>query len=626
MPGDWPFLKSTFKYEPLNLDRPALRLLRLKSARDSQTIIQCEIILAYFDVEDVPDYEAISYTWGATSSPRKIRIDGCDFFVRFNLWSVLRDVRRQDEDRILWVDAICINQDDVRERGHQVQQIRHVYERAERVIFWLGQLTNPSIDILIDLLAELQRQTRGVSWTLTDPRWRSQWEQIPKGSLDNLRLAFEEILERPWFRRVWILQEVANARAGLVQCGHKSISTKVFAACPRLLEVEPSQHCQAVLDVMPGPYRVRSWWGQDRRLYTLLRKFSETEATRDHDRIFALFGLCPEANARITVDYNKPMTQLLRETVSYILQDNPSSYDIESMSCFEYDSTETFLKDIDALHSRVLEQLVQLEPAHVVDDFILRFQDQLNITPDLCAAVMAREEFGSTVISSILHRNPQALQVKDRQGRTPLKVAMEYKNEVLIKVLVENGADSKGLEGSFLLRRELERGNEAVFQLLLNQGTDWRSTVVGFEDQPLTIACEKGYEAIVRQLLDQGASVTYEALEKASRGGHEAIMRLLLDRDKTFVQKTLDSAFRYRNEATMRTLLDYGARVSEYMFEEAYRDGYGAILQLLLDRGAPTTSVALEAACLNGHEATARLLLDRGAPATSVALAAARRN
>ncbi|KAK8022697.1 HET-domain-containing protein [Apiospora rasikravindrae] len=148
-----------FKYTLLDLDRSALRLLRLKaagnkptrkrkrsmSANESQSDdevisaergpeIECELIEAFFDVDFVPDYEAVSYTWGSADNPRAISVDGSKFLVTYNLWSLLHDIRYQSEDRILWIDAICIDQANDRERGHQVQQMDRIYRFAQRVI------------------------------------------------------------------------------------------------------------------------------------------------------------------------------------------------------------------------------------------------------------------------------------------------------------------------------------------------------------------------------------------------------------------------------------------------------------------------------------------------------------
>ncbi|KAK7960451.1 hypothetical protein PG988_011665 [Apiospora saccharicola] len=72
---------------------------------------------------------------------------------------------------------------------------------------------------------------------------------------------------------------------------------------------------------MPGSSRAGSWWGQERDL-TLLKRFFQTQATNEHDKIFALLGLFPEANAKIPIDYGMPIPDLIRETMSFSFKCN----------------------------------------------------------------------------------------------------------------------------------------------------------------------------------------------------------------------------------------------------------------------------------------------------------------
>lgn len=220
-----------------------------------------------------------------------------------------------------------------------------IYRRAQRVVFWLGRLTE-SVDALLTMLAKLQRKTSGLTWSPTDFRWQLNWEQIQIDSptdRSTLQMAFKQILERPWFRRVWILLEVANARAAVVHCGHKSVSARIFTACPSLLGYDLDPHCQAVFDVMPGPSRTYLWWNQERDLFTLLRRFCRTEASREHDRIFALFGLCPAVNAKISTDYNKTIPYLIRETVAFIC-----ACDINLLPGIVYGNVQELVENLDA--------------------------------------------------------------------------------------------------------------------------------------------------------------------------------------------------------------------------------------------------------------------------------------
>ena len=137
---------TDFKYN-LSLKGLAFRLLRLLKGNSDP--IQCQLFeskLALLEqttasLEHIYDYAALSYTWGHLFRPCNIIVDGRNMTVTKNAYLALRDLRYQDQDRVLWVDAICINQSNNEEQGQQVQQMGSIYSGAKRVIIWLGEAT-----------------------------------------------------------------------------------------------------------------------------------------------------------------------------------------------------------------------------------------------------------------------------------------------------------------------------------------------------------------------------------------------------------------------------------------------------------------------------------------------------
>lgn len=101
-------MSSSYRYKRLDHSTNAIRLLRiLKGAAGP---IGCEMSETYLnEVEGVP-YEALSYVWGNEESAEKILVDGCEFTVTENLFEALSNLRQPEDDRLLWVDAICIDQ------------------------------------------------------------------------------------------------------------------------------------------------------------------------------------------------------------------------------------------------------------------------------------------------------------------------------------------------------------------------------------------------------------------------------------------------------------------------------------------------------------------------------------
>ena len=91
---------------------------------------------AYLGGDDTIPYDALSYTRGGTQKTSRVKVNGEYLDVTENLHSALQHLRSENVDKTLWVDAICIDQNNERERGHQVQQMCKIYSQAEAVIVW----------------------------------------------------------------------------------------------------------------------------------------------------------------------------------------------------------------------------------------------------------------------------------------------------------------------------------------------------------------------------------------------------------------------------------------------------------------------------------------------------------
>ena len=201
-------------------------------------------------------------------------------------------------------------------------------------------------------------------------------------------------------------------------------------------------------------------------------------------------------------------------------------------------------------------------------------------------------------------------------------------------------AGASGPIPAIVLYRAAERGYEATVRFLLDQGADATAKDENGETV-LHQAAKGGHEATVRLLLDQGADATAKdengetALHQATKGGHETTVRLLLDQGADATAKdengetALHRAAKGGHEATVRLLLDQGADATakddngETALHRAAKGGHETTVRLLLDQGADATAkdkngeTALHRAAERGHETTVRLLLDQGADATA---------
>jgi len=319
--------EDTYKYTPLESSDEVFRLIRLFKGSQSDPI-QCEIFEALIAADGGFPYEALSYTWGSDWKSHSVIINGRILLVTANLHSALLHLRHKDMDRIIWADGLCIDQQNLQERGHQVRHMKDIYTNAEQVMIWLG-LATPETDAFMDSLLELKHRIPKIDGHLKNsPQyWNFLGEWIKHesfGSEDSIpRTGLKYLLRMPWFERVWVLQEAAMARKATIYSGHKSIPGWIFALAPSIFQETPDAQCQAVLDIMPGLSRRNSWWNEKRDLLTLMRKFKGSMASEPRDRVFALLGISADtANEHISADYGKTETELVQDIASFLLSDS----------------------------------------------------------------------------------------------------------------------------------------------------------------------------------------------------------------------------------------------------------------------------------------------------------------
>ena len=126
-------------YTHLSNDLFSFRLFRLLPSSDFGSIINCEVSHDNVTNTGRSPYEALSYTWGDTSHLAAIKVDGSIFPVTRNLESALRALRDTENAKVLWVDAMCINQADIKELGEQLRIMWDIYSSAELEVVWLVQ-------------------------------------------------------------------------------------------------------------------------------------------------------------------------------------------------------------------------------------------------------------------------------------------------------------------------------------------------------------------------------------------------------------------------------------------------------------------------------------------------------
>ncbi|KAE9375132.1 HET-domain-containing protein [Stipitochalara longipes BDJ] len=191
-------------YEYLSItDSDGIRLIVLQPSPDKAVPVHCSIIhttLCRAQEDIYEHYTALSYVWGDANDTASISVDGRFLQVTKNLECALRYLR--DEKRVLrvWADGVCINQQDNGEKGKQVQQMGQLYEIAHHTVIFLGECDAATEAVLIKML---DCYKNGVMYPSSD-------EGIK---------ALKQILARPWFYRIWILQELIMSHDPKLQLG-----------------------------------------------------------------------------------------------------------------------------------------------------------------------------------------------------------------------------------------------------------------------------------------------------------------------------------------------------------------------------------------------------------------------
>jgi hypothetical protein len=519
---------AAFQHEPIDFDGPAFRLLRL--LQGSGLGIECELFQASFASDDLIPYEALSYTWGGTELSASVQINHHTLAVTENLYLALQYLRSRDADRILWVDAICIDQGNSKERGHQVGQMGTIYSRADRVIFWLGPPTDDT-DILMDSLKKLEEKSTQLPcsrWSLRDKRWTELWSSLQPhlknqhwGLAIRQKAGLETLLTRPWFQRVWVLQEVANAKRALVSSGTRSLSARIFALGPVLLNTSPDPHCQAVLDIMPGPSRKDSWWNRKSDLYTLLQKFRNSKAGDPRDMIYALLDISSDTQNTdlLRADYDKSVEQVVQSAILFVF--GLPNYHCRTIS--------EFLQDFHSMNHASLRRLASLYDANHIAKFLEKRKYDVKITMVAVEAAAGNQEHGAEVMRVLLKQSKnldpismpvvRAAAENRRSGVEVMKILLEHQKLKFPVTEEVVAAAVKNLEsGAQVMTLLLQQHGEATFQAAASCG----ETVMKF--------------ALQQEVTK--AKVTRIVVQAAARNGDSglALMKLLLEQRKYQVE------------------------------------------------------------------------------------------
>ncbi|KAM0259745.1 hypothetical protein ACHAQJ_003181 [Trichoderma viride] len=306
-------------YSRLDASYQQIRLLELSPSTDTSDM---QGSFRAVELSNCPKYTALSYTWGEEANCREIKIGNEKILIRENLWWFLRlQSCSISKSKLFWIDAICINQSDVGERNHQVGMMRQIYANAADVYIWLGPESDDSA-IAMDYItqkASRELEAKGLGFR---PVWSER-----EGK------ALVELCERPYWRRMWILQEVINARHIAVWCGKKNFEWQLLEKLYQKLKILESTSWLAHHAFATGVFQSsagviiwqRAYWRHPDTptpsLQTLIEVFHGWQCADLRDKVYALVGMA-SAETAVVPDYSKSTLEIFRDVRKQNPEDN----------------------------------------------------------------------------------------------------------------------------------------------------------------------------------------------------------------------------------------------------------------------------------------------------------------
>ena len=310
-------------YEYRRLDKQCIRLLTL-SPGPFDSNIHVSLSHVKLEPDNPPPYEALSYAWGSNILSHVVNVNTEDglqsLLVTENLHSALQHLRDSSSPRTLWADAACIDQSDDKERSQQVAMMADIYRLAAKVIVWLGPGGNNSA-VALKALRTLASKIHA-NWGLytisaaSKEDAESDWVDLTKSPPFETETWFSIawLLDRSWFSRLWVWQEINLARKGaIIICGNATVSWEDFRKATFAIYRRPSPDILLLPQNILRAHLISSVFGYE-SLMEILQSTKDAQCSDPRDKLYAVLNLVSEHERRaIQPDYTKSTSEVFRD-------------------------------------------------------------------------------------------------------------------------------------------------------------------------------------------------------------------------------------------------------------------------------------------------------------------------
>ncbi|KAI5920639.1 heterokaryon incompatibility protein-domain-containing protein [Camillea tinctor] len=289
-----------------------------------------------------PEYEAVSYAWGDANKKALSICNGFHLMISNGLRDALTEMRYRNHARLLWVDAVCIDQANNDERGKQVSNMRSIYEGAKSVLVWLGKDVERqgerAVSAMCEIASECLHLTTGrKSVDVTELKSKDElWDLLPEEILVNLQCDTPDswrslawLFSRPWFSRLWVLQEVNSNREVRVLCGSTKVCWDVVVLVASYIRHHPKIYLRWGFPesyYVNAYYMRRRYWLERVSLASLLNWGRSFDTSDPLDRVYALMGMPSFTQTQYSkaADYSRPKVELYTDITAWCIQKTES--------------------------------------------------------------------------------------------------------------------------------------------------------------------------------------------------------------------------------------------------------------------------------------------------------------
>ncbi|KAK6826000.1 hypothetical protein PG987_013494 [Apiospora arundinis] len=346
-------------------------------------------------------YTAISYCWGTSRERKKIVINDIELEVPESSVRTLRKLLKRPGE-LIWIDAICINQEDPSEKGFQVAMMKDIYSEASEVRIWLGELPTDVVHRAKDCITQVYEQCQQATNGFED--LASHFYGTGNSSFRYSEAALPDVCDweairtvysLPWFTRLWVVQEIALARKAACYVGTSTIDAETLTLSARWMVHRRYIRYLGGKEIEGIESASSMYKPAGRPLSNQLRRMHRQGCKDPRDRVYGLLGILrPHVAVAIKPDYKKSLVQVYADATLVAIEED-RTLALLHFATWYVDApvpyTQRFWYVCDAVRKLCWERAAMFE-SQVWPSWVLKFHASTATAHGSCSNILAFED------------------------------------------------------------------------------------------------------------------------------------------------------------------------------------------------------------------------------------------